>query len=96
MINIVTAIMSGYFVGSIPSAYLAARTRNPTFGYGILFIIFPFGAWLIYYLVPLIFFSIGLSIFVGIQYVPRLKEIHAKTGGNWHRVIRRSSLKERF
>jgi glycerol-3-phosphate acyltransferase PlsY len=71
-------------------------TRNLTFGYGIGFIIFPFVAWLIYHLEPLIFFSIGLPVFVGIQYAPRLKEMHTKTAGSWRRVIKRGSLKDRF
>jgi glycerol-3-phosphate acyltransferase PlsY len=71
-------------------------TRNLTFCYAIGFVIIPFVAWLIYDLKPLIFFSIGLPVFVGIQYAPRLKEMHARSAGNWRRVIKRSSLKERL
>jgi glycerol-3-phosphate acyltransferase PlsY len=71
-------------------------TRNLTFCYSIGFLTFPFVAWLIYNHEPLIFFSIGLPIFVGIQYAPRLKEMHRRTAGDWRRVIKRSSLKERF
>jgi len=46
--DIVIAIVIGYLLGSIPSAYLAGR------------------------------------------------EMHGKSGGDWRRVIRRRSLKERF
>ena len=76
-------------------------TRNPTFSYSLLLIVFPFAAGFIYvdhYDAPLalVFYSIGLGVFLGIQYIPRLKEMHGKSGGDWRRVIRRRSLKERF
>ncbi len=74
-------------------------TRNPTFSYSLLLIVFPFVAWLIYldyHGEPLIFLSMGLGIFLGLQYIPRLKEMHDKTGGDWRKVIKRRSLKERF
>ena len=76
-------------------------TRNPTFSYSLLLIVFPFVAGFIYvdrYGEPLalVFYSIGLGVFLGIQYIPRLKEMHNKTGGDWRKVIRRRSLKERF
>lgn len=76
-------------------------TRNPTFSYSLLLIVFPFVAGFIYvdrYGEPLalVFYSIGLGIFLGIQYIPRLKEMHSKTGGDWRKVIKRRSLKERY
>jgi len=76
-------------------------TRNPTFSYSLLLIVFPFVAGFIYvdrYGEPLalVFYSIGLGVFLGIQYIPRIKEMHSKTGGDWRKVIRRRSLKERF
>jgi len=76
-------------------------TRNPTFSYSLLLIVFPFVAGFIYvdrYGEPLalVFYSIGLGVFLGIQYIPRLKEMHSKTGGDWRKVIKRRSLKERF
>jgi glycerol-3-phosphate acyltransferase PlsY len=74
-------------------------TRNPTFSYSLLLIVFPFVAWLIYFDYhgePLIFFSMGVGIFLGLQYIPRLKEMHGKTGGEWRKVIKRRSLKDRF
>jgi len=76
-------------------------TRNPTFSYSLLLIVFPFVAGFIYvdhYSEPLalVFFSIGLGVFLGIQYIPRIKEMHSKTGGDWRRVVKRRSLKERL
>jgi glycerol-3-phosphate acyltransferase PlsY len=76
-------------------------TRNPTFSYSLLLIVFPFVAGFIYrdrYGEPLslVFYSIALGVFLGIQYIPRIKEMHGKTGGDWRKVIRRRSLKDRF
>ena len=76
-------------------------TRNPTFSYSLLLILFPFVAGFLYHdrrgePLALVFYSIGLGVFLGLQYVPRLKEIHSKAGGDWHRVFRRRSLRERF
>jgi glycerol-3-phosphate acyltransferase PlsY len=76
-------------------------TRNPTFSYSLLLIVFPFVAGFIYvdhYDEPLslVFYSTALGILLGIQYIPRLREMHTKAGGDWRKVIRRRSLKERF
>jgi glycerol-3-phosphate acyltransferase PlsY len=76
-------------------------TRNPTFSYSLLLIVFPFVAGFIYvdhYEQPLslVFYSTGLGIFLGIQYIPRLRQMHMKAGGDWRRVVRRRSLKERL
>jgi glycerol-3-phosphate acyltransferase PlsY len=76
-------------------------TRNPTFSYSLLLFVFPVVAGFIYvdhYGAPLalVFYSIGVGIFLGIQYIPRLKEMRGKAGGDWHRVIKRSSLRERL
>lgn len=82
-------------------AIAVAITRNPTFSYSLLLVVFPFVAGFIYvdrYGEPLalVFYSIGLGVFLGLQYIPRLKEMHAKAGGDWRKVIRRRSLKERL
>jgi glycerol-3-phosphate acyltransferase PlsY len=76
-------------------------TRNPTFSYSLLLIVFPFVAGFIYvdhYDEPLslVFYSTGLGIFLGIQYIPRLKEMRSRAAGDWRKVIRRRSVKERF
>jgi glycerol-3-phosphate acyltransferase PlsY len=83
-----------FFIGVALAALLI--TRNLTFCYSVGFVVFPVVAWRIYQLQPLIFFSLGLPIFVGILYAPRLKEMHQKTSGDWQRIIRRSSIKQRF
>jgi glycerol-3-phosphate acyltransferase PlsY len=76
-------------------------TRNPTFSYSLLLIVFPFVAGFIYrdhYGEPLslIFYSVGVGVFLGVQYIPRLREIHGKTGGDWRKVVKRRSLRERY
>jgi glycerol-3-phosphate acyltransferase PlsY len=76
-------------------------TRNPTFSYSLLLIVFPFVAGFIYHdrlgaPLSLVFYSIGLGVFLGLQYIPRLKEMRGKTGGDWHAVIKRRSLKDRL
>lgn len=71
-------------------------TRNLTFCYGIAFVCFPFIAWLIYHSTSMIAFSTGLPLFLGIHYLPRLKEMYVKTRGNWHKIITRKSIKERL
>ena len=76
-------------------------SRNPTFSYGLLLVVFPFVAGFVYvdhYDAPLflVFYSTGLGIFLGIQYIPRLRQMHSKAGGDWRKVVRRSGLKERF
>ena len=76
-------------------------TRNPTFSYSLLLFVFPFVAGFIYrdrYGEPLalVFYSIGLGVFLGLQYIPRIKEMHSKTGGDWRKVIKRRSLKDRL
>jgi glycerol-3-phosphate acyltransferase PlsY len=76
-------------------------TRNPTFSYSLLLIVFPFVAGFIYHdrygePVALVFYTIGLGVFLGLQYIPRIKEMWGKTGGDWRRVIKRRSLKERY
>jgi glycerol-3-phosphate acyltransferase PlsY len=71
-------------------------THNFTFCYSIAFICFPLVAWLIYHSTPIIIFSIGLPMIVGINYIPRFKEMYMKAGGDWRKVIKRSSTKERL
>jgi len=71
-------------------------TRNYVFCYSVALVTFPFSAWLIYGSQPLMFFSIVVLVFLGINYIPRLKEMHTKADGRWHRVIKRSSVKQRL
>jgi len=71
-------------------------THNFAFSYSIAFICFPIVAWLIYHSTPMTAFSVALPMLVGVNCVPRLKEMYIRTGGDWHRVVKRSSFKERF
>jgi len=71
-------------------------TRNVAFCYSIGFVCFPVAAGLIYGSVAMVVFSAGLPIFLGIRYIPRLKEMHSVTGSSWRGVIFRSSINERF
>jgi len=71
-------------------------TRNVTFCYSMGFVCFPVAAGLVYGSVAMVVFSAGLPIFLGIKYIPRLKEMHSVTGGSWRGVIFRSSINERF
>jgi glycerol-3-phosphate acyltransferase PlsY len=71
-------------------------TRNLTFCYSMGFICFPVVAGLIYGDVSLVAFSLGLPLFLGIRYIPRLSEMRSKTGGSWWKVISRGSVKERL
>jgi glycerol-3-phosphate acyltransferase PlsY len=76
-------------------------TRNPTFSYSLLLFVFPFVAGFLYVdhlnaPLALVFYSIGVGVFLGIQYIPRVKEMRSKAGGDWHRVVRRRSLRERL
>ena len=71
-------------------------TRNYVFCYSVALVTFPFSARLIYGSQPLMFFSIVVLVFLGINYIPRLKEMHTKADGRWHRVIKRSSVKQRL
>ena len=71
-------------------------THNYVFCYAVAFICFPLVAGLIYHSTPLVAFSTGLPILVGINYIPRLKEMYVKAGGDWRKVIKRGGLKERL
>ena len=71
-------------------------SHNLTFCYSIAFVCFPLAAWLIYHSTHMIAFSIGLPMFVGINYVPRFKEMYMETGGSWRKIIKRTSTKERL
>ena len=71
-------------------------THNLTFCYSLAFICFPVVAWLAYHSTPMIIFSIGLPVFMGINYIPRLRSMHESAGGDWRRVIKRRSFRERL
>jgi glycerol-3-phosphate acyltransferase PlsY len=71
-------------------------THNLTFCYSLAFICFPIVAWLAYHSTPMVIFSIGLPVFMGINYIPRLRCMYESAGGDWRRVIKRRSFRERL
>ena len=78
------------------AAIALLTTRNISFCYGVAFICLPFVAWLIYQSIPMIIFSMVLPAFVGVRHINTVKSMRLATGGNWRKVIFRSSLKERI
>ncbi len=70
-------------------------TRFPTLSYSVSLITFPLVGWLIYERWVLVVYSVGLLLIPLVRYIPRIKEMRDKAG-NWGRVIRRKSLKDRF
>ena len=71
-------------------------TRNYAFCYSIALIVFPFSAWLSYNSKTLIIFSIALLLFLLIKYIPKMRDMYAKTGGSWLKVIKHSNFNERL
>ena len=71
-------------------------THNLAFCYSLAFICFPIVAWLAYHSTPMVIFSIGLPVFMGINYIPRLRCMYESAGGDWRRVIKRRSFRERL
>lgn len=70
-------------------------TRFPTVSYSIALLCFPFIGWLIYHQWELAVYSAGLLLLPAIKYIPRVKEMHTKTG-SWRQVFLRRGLKDRF
>ena len=69
-------------------------TRFPTFSYSIALLCFPFVAWLIYHDGTLVIYSIALILLPGLQYIPRIKEMRAKSA-DWRSTFFRKNLKDR-
>jgi len=78
------------------AAIALLTTRNISFCYSVAFICLPFVAWLIYQSIPMIIFSMVLPALVGVRHINTVKNMRLATGGNWRKVIFRSSLKERI
>lgn len=70
-------------------------TRFPTLSYSIALACFPFVAWLIYHRGDYVAFSLLLLLIPLLRYIPRIKEMRAKSGG-WRRLALRKNLKDRF
>jgi glycerol-3-phosphate acyltransferase PlsY len=74
---------------------LLLLTRFPTLSYSIALLCFPFVAWLIYHRGDYVAFSSLLFLIPLIRYIPRIKEMRAKSGG-WRRLALRKNLKDRL
>jgi hypothetical protein len=80
--NIVVALVIGYLLRSFPSAYLAGRLRKS-------------------YLLRLprrllVFYSIGIGVFMRPHYIPRFNDMRSKPTYDWRRIVKGYSLKERY
>ena len=75
---------------------LSLITRWPTFAYAISFIVFWLVAWFVYKDTGLFAYAIFITAVPILMYIPRIKEIWAKSGGNLIRGIFRRDLKDRL
>ena len=70
-------------------------TRFPTLSYAIAFLCFPFLGWLVYHNGALVIYSIAILLIPALLYIPRIREMRAKSGG-WKRLFFRKNLKDRL
>ena len=75
---------------------LMAVTRWPTFSYALSFIAFWLIAWFVYKDTGLFVYAIFVTLVPILMYIPRIKEIWNKAGGNIKRAVFRSDLKDRM
>lgn len=75
---------------------LTLITRWPTFAYAISFIVFWLVAWFVYQDAWLFGYAIFVTAVPILMYIPRIKEIWAKSGQNLIRGIFRRNLKDRL
>ncbi|MEE8194204.1 MAG: glycerol-3-phosphate acyltransferase [Dehalococcoidales bacterium] len=85
----------GIPIGLAIFGLLLLLTRFPTLSYSLALICFPFVAWLIYHRGDYVAFSSLLLLIPLIRYIPRIKEMRAKSGG-WRRLALRKNLKDRL
>ncbi len=70
-------------------------SRFPTLSYSVALVSFPFVAWLIYHDGVLVAYTIALLLIPALQYIPRVREIHAKAG-SWRSAFLRKNIKDRM
>jgi glycerol-3-phosphate acyltransferase PlsY len=75
---------------------LTLITRWPTASYAISFIVFWLVAWFVYKDTGLFIYAIFVTAVPVLMYIPRIKEIWAKSGNNLIRGIFRRDLKDRL
>ncbi len=73
-------------------------TRFPTLSYSLAFLCFPFIAAFLYpeHSPAYIIYSIILLLIPLVRYIPRIKEMHGRSGGSWKHVAVRKNLKDRL
>jgi glycerol-3-phosphate acyltransferase PlsY len=71
-------------------------TRWATFAYGLSFIAFPFLAWYGMHDQGLMIYAICIMLVPILMYIPRIKQILGRSGGNLSRAIFRKNLKDRM
>lgn len=77
---------------------LTAITKFPTLSYAVSFVLFPIIS-VFYYPESqpwLAIYSVAILMIPGALYIPRLKEMRRKGGGDWKRVFKRKSLSDRL
>jgi glycerol-3-phosphate acyltransferase PlsY len=75
---------------------LMAITRWPTGSYAISYLVFWGVAWFVYKDTGLFIYTIFISLVPILMYIPRIKEIWNKSGGNIKRAVFRTNLKDRM
>ena len=75
---------------------LSLITRWPTFAYAVSFLVFWLVAWFVYKDTGLFAYAIFITAVPVLMYIPRIKEIWAKSGHNFVRGIFRRNLKDRL
>ena len=71
-------------------------TRWLTLAYGISLIAFPLIAWFVYKDQALTIYATCIILIPILMYIPRIKQILSKSGGNVKRAVFRKSLKDRL
>jgi len=84
----------GIPVGAAVFGLVLLLTRFPTFSYSVGLVSFPFVAWLIYHDGRLLVYTIFILLLPALHYIPRLKEIRARSG-SWRTAFIRKNLKDR-
>jgi glycerol-3-phosphate acyltransferase PlsY len=75
---------------------LMAITRWPTISYAVSYLVFWAVAWFVYKDTALFIYTIFISLVPILMYIPRIKEIWNKSGGNIKRAVFRNNLKDRM
>ena len=96
VIGAVGFLMPWSFPIGIPIfALILLITKAPTISYGLAMLTFPVVAWFVYHRLDYVIFSVIMLLVPFIKYIPRLFEMHEKTG-SWRGVFARKSIKDRF